>query len=136
MAARLRLLKKVGSMSIRVAIIDDDQSVRKSLSRLLKLMDMEPVGYSSAESFIEDPVRAQYDCLLLDVQLGGMTGLELQKRLMSEQCPVPIIFISAFTDPVAQSQAELVGCAAFFHKTDPGARIVHAIRELTQKVAE
>lgn len=123
-------------MNIRVAIIDDDQSVRKSLSRLLHVMQMETVGYSSAEAFIGDPNRVQFDCLLLDVQLGGMTGLELQQHLKAEQYPVPIIFITAFEDPLAQAQAEQIGCAGFFHKTDPGARIIGAIRELAERVAE
>ena len=121
-------------MNIRVAIIDDDQSVRKSLSRLLHVMNIETEGYSSAESFIVDPDRTQFDCLLLDVQLGGMTGLELQRRLKAEQSPVPIIFITAFEDPAAQAEAERIGCAAFFHKTDAGTQIIRAIRNAAGQV--
>lgn len=116
-------------MNIRVAIIDDDQSIRKSLGRLLHVVNMEPVGYSSAEAFMQDPTREQFDCLVLDVQLGGMSGLELQRWLKAEHCPVPIIFITAYEDPVAQAEAEHIGCAAFFHKTDPGTRIIRAIRQ-------
>jgi FixJ family two-component response regulator len=123
-------------MNIRVALIDDDQSVRKSLGRLLHVMNIETVGYSSAEAFIEDPDRAQFGCVLLDVQLGGMTGLELQRRLKAEQNPVPVIFITAFEDPAAQAEAERIGCAAFFHKTDPGTRIIHAIRQSVERAAK
>lgn len=123
-------------MNIRVALIDDDQSVRKSLGRLLHVMNIENVGYSSAEAFIEDPDRTQFGCVLLDVQLGGMTGLELQRRLKAEHNPVPIIFITAFEDPAAQAEAERIGCAAFFHKTDPGTRIIHAIRQAVEQSAK
>mgnify|MGYP006287760271 CR=1 FL=1 len=122
-------------MNIRVALIDDDQSVRKSLGRLLRVMNIETVGYPSAEAFIEDPGRKQFACLLLDVQLGGMTGLELQRRLQAEQDPVPVIFITAFEDRAAQAEAERRGCAAFFHKTDPGHRIVDAIRQSVGEAA-
>ena len=116
-------------MNIRVALVDDDQSVRKALSRLLRVMNIEAVCYSSAEAFIVDPERQQFDCLLVDVQLTGMTGIELQRRLKAEQNPVPIIFITAFEDPAAQAEAERGGCVAFFHKTDAGSRIIHAIRQ-------
>lgn len=116
-------------MNIRVAIVDDDQSVRKSLSRLLHVMNIETVGYSTAEAFLHEPDREQFDCLVLDVQLGGMSGLELQQRLVAERHQVPVIFITAFEDPAAQAQAEKFGCAAFFHKTDPGTQIIRAIRK-------
>lgn len=116
-------------MNIQVALIDDDQSVRRALSRLLHVMKIEAVGYSSAETFIQDPDRNRFSCLLVDVQLGGMTGLELQRCLKAEHNPVPVIFITAFEDPTAQAEAERLGCAGFFQKTDAGARIIHAIRQ-------
>lgn len=120
-------------MNIRVAIVDDDRSVRTSLGRLLQATNIETKRYASAEEFMGDANRARFDCLLLDVQLGGMSGLDLQQRLRAEHYTVPIIFITAFEDPVAQAQAERIGCNGFFHKTDPGARIIRAIRMATEQ---
>jgi len=111
-----------------VAIIDDDASANRALGRLLRGAGFEPSGFESAESFLADPARQSYGCLLVDIQLTGMSGLELQRRLLSEGSRVPVIFITAHDDPDYRAEAVRRGCVGFFRKTDPGALIVDALR--------
>ena len=114
-----------------VAIIDDDASANRALGRMLRGAGFEPKGFDSAESFLADPSRSSFGCLLVDIQLTGMSGLELQRQLQAEGSRLPVIFITAHDDPAAREQAVRRGCAAFFRKTDPGALIVDALRRAT-----
>lgn len=114
-----------------VAIIDDDASVNRALRRLLRSAGFEPRGFDSAESFLTDPSRGCFECLLLDIQLTGMSGLELQRQLRAEGNRVPIIFITAHDDPAYRLEAFKLGCADVFRKTDPGALIIDALRGAT-----
>ena len=111
-----------------VAIIDDDASANRALGRLLRGAGFEPSGFDSAESFLADPRRPTFGCLLVDIQLTGMSGLELQRRLQSEGSHVPVIFITAHDDPGYRAEAIRRGCVGFFRKTDPGALIVDTLR--------
>jgi len=114
-----------------VAIIDDDASANRALGRLLRGAGFEPSGFHSAESFLADPKRPTFACLLLDIQLTGMSGLELQRQLQAEGSHLPVIFITAHDDPGYRAEAVRRGCVAFFRKTDPGALIVDALRRAT-----
>ena len=110
-----------------LGIIDDDESVRRSLGRLLQLAGFQPVLFESAEEFLADPLRRHLRCLLIDVRLGGMSGIELHRRLLAEGCRTPVIFITAHDDPDARSAALDSNCAGYFRKTDPGADILDAV---------
>ena len=114
-----------------VAIIDDDASANRALGRLLRGAGFEPRGFDSAESFLADPTRTFFGCLLVDIQLTGMSGLELQRQLQAESSPLPVIFITAHDDPATREEALRHGCVGFFRKTDPGALIVDALRRAT-----
>jgi FixJ family two-component response regulator len=111
-----------------VAIIDDDASANRALGRLLRGAGFDPRGFDSAESFLADPLRPTFGCLLVDIQLTGMSGLELQRRLQAQGSRLPVIFITAHDEPAAREEAVRGGCVAFFRKTDPGALIVDALR--------
>lgn len=111
-----------------VAIIDDDASANRALGRLLRGAGFEPSGFDSAESFLAAPTRPSFGCLLVDIQLTGMSGLDLQRRLQSEGSHVPVIFITAHDDPGYRAEAVRRGCVGFFRKTDPGALIVDTLR--------
>jgi FixJ family two-component response regulator len=121
------------SMTVRryVAIIDDDASVCRSLARLLQLSGFQAITFESAEQFLSDPVRAHFGCLLVDVQLGGMTGIEMHGKLIEEGDRTPVVYITAFDDPRAQEEATRLGCAGYFRKTDAGPDILAAIRRVT-----
>jgi FixJ family two-component response regulator len=111
-----------------VAVVDDDESAGRALGRLLRAEGLQPVCYLSAEAFLADTKRPVFDCLVFDVQLGGMSGVELQRRLAASGSSTPVIYITAHDEPRTREQAEAAGCAAYFRKTAPGEEVVQAIR--------
>jgi FixJ family two-component response regulator len=111
-----------------VAVVDDDESARRALSRLLLAAGLQPVAYPSAEAFLGDTQRPRFDCLVLDLQLGGMSGIELQQQLKAAGSSTPVIYITAHDAPEIREQAQAVGCTAYFAKTAPGRNVIHAIR--------
>ena len=112
-----------------VAVVDDDESVCRSFARLLRAAGMQAITYESAESFLADRKHPEFSCLVLDIQLGGMSGVELAQRLGAVDQRTPIIFITAHDDPEARSAAEALGCVAYFRKTDSGKEVLEAIRK-------
>jgi len=112
-----------------VAVVDDDESVCRSFGRLLRAAGMQAITYDSAESFLADTKRPQFGCLVLDIQLGGMSGIELAKRLAAVGGRTPVVFITAHDDPEARRAAETLGCAAYFRKTDSGKDVLESIRK-------
>lgn len=113
-----------------VAIVDDDESVRRSLSRLLLQAGFHPIAFASAEDFLADTLHTHVDCLLVDIRLRAMTGIELHQKVVAEGSQVPVIYITAFDDPEAKAEAMRAGCAGFFRKTDAGPDIIAAIRHV------
>lgn len=112
-----------------IAIVDDDESLCRSMSRLLRAASFFPVAYGSAEEFLSDPVHPHFDCIVLDVQLDGMSGLELHEKLTASGDKTPVIFITAHDAPEVHAQAVSAGCAAYFRKTDSGSEVLAAIRD-------
>jgi len=119
----------VGNNNIYVAVVDDDESLCRSFSRLLRTAGFQTVTYASAEAFLEDAKRPRFDCLVLDIQLGGMSGLELSRCLKALRDSTPFVFITAHDAPEVQSEALACGCAGYFRKTDPGALVLEAINK-------
>lgn len=115
-----------------VAVVDDDASLRRSLGRLLRAAGIQPITYGSAEAFLADTKRPRFDCLILDVQLGGMSGIELGRRLAAAGGYAPFIYITAFDDAETRAEAAALGCSAYFRKTDAGADVLNAIRRLAR----
>lgn len=114
---------------IYVAIVDDDESLCRSLGRLLRAAGIQAITYASGEAFLADTKRPTFDCLVLDMQLGGISGIELSQRLAAEGMRIPFIFVTAHDDD-ARADAEVAGCAGYFRKTDSGAEILESIRRL------
>ena len=89
-----------------ISVVDDDVSVRKSLDRLIRSVGLEVRVYASAEEFLDQAHPRKPDCLILDVRLPGMTGIELLHYLGARRCDVPVIFITAHgSDEIAKSEA-------------------------------
>jgi FixJ family two-component response regulator len=118
----------VGKDKLYVAVVEDDEGVRRSFSRLLRAAGFEPIAYASAECFLEDAKRPRFDCLVLDIQLEGMSGLELSRRMAAVRDATPVILITAHDEPEAQTQALAGRCAGVFRKTDSGECVLEAIR--------
>jgi FixJ family two-component response regulator len=99
-----------------VAILDDDESVRSALQDLVESESLCSLCFSSAEQFLESPARHKASCLISDIRMPGMTGLELQAKLKGERCSVPIIFITALGDIPMAVHAMREGAIDFLPK--------------------
>ena len=110
-----------------VAVVDDDAGACAGMARLLRAVGMRVDTYSSAEALLATGAAWSYDCLVLDVRLTGMSGLELQQQLSRTGVTVPAIIVSAHDDPLTREEARRNGAVAFFGKTEPGALVIDAI---------
>ena len=81
-----------------VAVVDDDALLRDALRRLLKASGLGAVSFESADNLLNSGRLPEIACLIADVRMPGMSGLELQAKLKAERCPIPIIFITAHGD--------------------------------------
>jgi FixJ family two-component response regulator len=115
-----------------VAIVDDDDSVRRSLGRLLQQAGFQPIPFASGNDFLADPLRDHFGCVLVDASLHGMTAMELQRQLIGAGPRVPIIYIASQDDPKAKADLLSTGCAGYFRKTDPAPKIIEAIRRVVR----
>jgi len=111
-----------------IAIVDDDQSVREATTSLLKANGYRAEVFDSAESFLAARSLAETKCLILDVHMPGMSGLELQQRLAVENRRIPIIFISAHDNQNFRRQAARSGAIDFLPKPFSEAALLRAIR--------
>jgi len=114
---------------INVTVVDDDESFACALERLLRASGFEVRTFPSAEIFLAATVRPPPDCQVLDIQLGGMSGLDLQRRLHEIGNQVPIIFVTAHDAPGVRAEAERAGCSAYFLKPVPGKLLIEAINK-------
>ncbi len=122
--------------NVYVAVVDDDASVCRASARLLRASGMHAVTYASAEEFLQDRKRPQFDCLVLDIQLAELSGIDLQQRLADGGgCP-PTIFITANDDPGMRERAESLGCVAYLRKTASGHELLQMIRSVLLKTGE
>jgi FixJ family two-component response regulator len=124
-------------MSIRhnarlVAIVDDDQSVQRSLQDLIESDGLSALCFSSAEQFLGSEARNEAACLIADVRMPGLSGLELQAKLKVERCRIPVIFITAHGDAEMRIHAMREGAVEFLSKPFDDAvllEIVHTALE-------
>jgi FixJ family two-component response regulator len=99
-----------------VAIVDDDDSMRNALGGLLKAVGFQAKAFASAEEFLKSGQQHQTSCLIADIRMPGMSGLELQAQLNAERCRIPIIFITAHGDAKMRLQALRAGAVEFLSK--------------------
>ena len=112
-----------------MAVVDDDDGFLRAIGRLLHVSGFEPVAYSSAEAFLADTAHARLDCAVLDIHLGGMSGLDLCRRLTAEGSPLPVIFVTARVDATIRREAEELGCSAFLQKPVSREVLINAINK-------
>jgi FixJ family two-component response regulator len=99
-----------------VAVVDDDNSMREALESLLKSVGFQTAIFASANEFLNADENTEPDCLILDVRMPEVNGLELQRKLVLEHRPVPIVFISAHGEADEKEQALNAGAIDFLHK--------------------
>jgi FixJ family two-component response regulator len=114
-----------------VAIVDDDPGMLASLSNLLDAHGFGTSLFASAEEWLDRGASDRVDCMLLDVHLGGISGIELQRRLRACGSTFPVILISAHYDETTQAQALATGCASFLWKPFVPAELIETIRNAT-----
>ena len=107
-----------------VGVIEDDAVSRCALGRLLQAGGFEPELFDSAETFVASPRNRQWLCLIVDVQLTGMSGVDLQRQLRRAGCDVPVIIITGNRADTVRDDAEHAGCAAFLWKPFSGETIL------------
>src|SRR6201993_2602646 len=106
----------LGQTSELIAVIDDDESICDSLLDLFESAGLEARSFGSAEEFLESGLHRQAACLITDIRMPKMSGLELQSRLKEEECSVPIIFITAHGDARMRIRAMREGAVEFLSK--------------------
>jgi FixJ family two-component response regulator len=117
---------------VRVAIVEDEASNARAVARLLRASGMESVTFASAEDYLERADASEIDCVVLDIQLGGMSGFDLQSQLTMTHPDLPVIFLSAHEESETLARARIAGCP-FVRKTEPGRILLEAIRGAVER---
>ena len=110
-----------------ISIVDDDESVRTAMSSLVRSLGYRAYEFESAEAFLASPRLQDASCLIVDVQMPGMSGLDLQDALLVREQVVPIIFITAFPTDSLRQRAEAAGAAGFFSKPVDSQMIIRCL---------
>lgn len=116
-----------------ISIVDDDESVRDALKSLLDSMGFHAEVFASGEAFLNSPDISHTDCLIADVRMPGMSGLQLQDRLNAANSSIPIIFISAHDDGDAKARGLRAGAVDFLKKPFSEDALVRAISACLDK---
>jgi FixJ family two-component response regulator len=116
-----------------LAILDDDKSVQSALQDLIEAEGMSTLCFGSAEQFLDSRARHQASCLIADICMPGMSGVELQARLKLEQCETPIIFITARGDIPLAVSAMKEGASDFFAKPFEGSVLLAAVERALER---
>jgi FixJ family two-component response regulator len=116
-----------------VFIVDDDVSVRESLELLIRHEGWQPQSFPSAQEFLDRPKALVPSCLLLDISLPGLNGLELQKSLSVERKDIPIIFITGYGDVPKSVQAMKAGAVDFLTKPFHDEELLSAVRQAIER---
>ncbi|MGA8568030.1 MAG: response regulator [Candidatus Binataceae bacterium] len=111
-----------------VAVVDDDESVRTAIGSLFRSMGSRTELFGGGEDFLSAPNLREYSCLVLDVQMPGMDGLELQLRLAAASHPIPIIFVTAYGDEKKRARALRGGAVSFLSKPFSEDALLEAVR--------
>jgi len=107
---------RMNALHENIYIVDDDTPVRQALSRLLRSYGFDVFAFASAQDFIASVSPKSQGCLILDVRIPGMNGLELQEKLRSSGWELPIVFITAYDEPKDREKALANGAVAFLQK--------------------
>lgn len=118
---------KSGKVKV-VSIVDDDESFRAALQRLLRSAGFSVRSFASAEDFLNSGQQQETGCLIADIRMPGMSGLDLQAKLNDDHSPIPIIFISAHGDEKMRLQAMRGGAVKFLAKPFDDAVLLESVR--------
>src|SRR5215469_3881162 len=111
-----------------VAVVDDDDSVRSALQGLMKSVGLPARAFASAEEYLGSGEQNETGCLIADIRMPGMSGLELQAKLNADNCRIPIMFITAHGDEKMRMQALRAGAVEFVAKPFDDDALVASVR--------
>ncbi len=111
-----------------ISVVDDDESIRRTTTFLIESFGLQAAAFESAENFLQSDLLQDTSCLLVDVRMPGMDGLELQSELAAAGCGIPIIFITAYDSKDSRQQAMQAGAVAFLSKPFNGEELLQTIR--------
>jgi FixJ family two-component response regulator len=115
-----------------IVVVEDDAGMKKAIERLLRAAGFQPVSFASAEELLQTAAADSAACLVLDINLPGISGLELGRLLTSSRAR-PIIFITAQDEAPLRDEAQRLGCA-YFRKPFEGKALLEAIRRATKSI--
>ena len=118
-----------------VYIVDDDEAVRSGFSRLLRSAGLEPRPFGSSTQFLEEVRTIHGACILLDITMPGMTGLEVQEQLAARHIDLPVIAVSAHDDDATRMLAHRAGACLFLRKPVDDQALLDAISWVTRSSA-
>jgi FixJ family two-component response regulator len=125
----------IGQDSRHVAIIDDDDSVRRALQDLIETEGLSTLCFASAEQFLDFEARHQAACVICDIRMPGMSGLDLQAKLKAERFRIPIIFITAHGNAEMRTRALRGGAEEFLTKPFDDAVLLETVHAALEKSA-
>ena len=111
-----------------ISVVDDDEPVRRTTTLLIESFGFRVAAFESAETFLRSGELHDTSCLILDVQMPGMNGLQLQSHLAAAGCGIPIIFITAYESKDSRQRAMQAGAAAFLGKPFNDEQLFQSIR--------
>jgi FixJ family two-component response regulator len=110
-----------------IAIVDDEETVRNALHRLLRAAGFRTVTFETCSAFLALPESQRPDCIILDLHMPGMSGMELLKAMQGRDTPSPVIVITAYDEPGARDRCLRAGAAAYLRKPLDGSVLLDAI---------
>jgi len=113
-----------------IILVEDDPGMREALERVLSAAGFTPRSFPSGEALLDAQGGVTAGCLVLDVRLPGISGLDLYRRLAQRGQTLPAVFITAYDDPSVREEAEGLGAAAFLHKPFRGRALVEVVSEI------
>jgi FixJ family two-component response regulator len=116
-----------------ISVIDDDPSVRTATARLLRSMGFSVYAFASAQEFLSSPRLSETSCVIADVQMPGMTGVELQDHLIAHDHSMPVIFITAFPHDRVRERAMNAGAVCFLSKPFDETRLLECVEQALMK---
>ena len=113
-----------------IAVVEDDPSMLQGLSRLLSAHGFRVVRFTSAETFLDSVTQCEAACLVVDIHLGGISGIDLKRRLTSSGSDFPVIFMTAIDSEATRQEAVKAGCIAYLRKPFLARLLIEAINRV------
>jgi FixJ family two-component response regulator len=130
---RLALREEIEATKHLISVVDDDESIRRTTTFLIESLGFRAAAFESADSFLKSGQLRNTSCLILDVLMPGMTGLELQRELASAGYSIPIVFITSHEDNEARGRALQAGAVAFLSKPFNDEQLLQTVRSALQR---